>query len=53
MKEFDKIYIAKYYKNIPEWQICRDFNIKTNDLENIVNELKQRGLYEVYKKNVR
>lgn len=50
MKEFDKIYIAKYYEAIAKWQIARDFGIKVDELENIVEELKQKGLYEIYKK---
>ena len=33
MKEFDKIYIAKYYKAIENWQICKDLKIKNDELE--------------------
>lgn len=49
MKEFDKIYIAKYYGVIENWQIYREFNIKKEELENIIKELKQNEIYEVYK----
>lgn len=50
MKEFDKIYIAKYYDDIEKWQIQRDLNINKEKLENIVKELKQSGIYDIYKK---
>ena len=50
MKEFDKIYIAKYYEVIDKGQICRDFYIKVDELESIVKYLKQTGLYDIYKK---
>ena len=50
MKEFDKIYIAKYYDAIEKWQIQRDFNINEKELENIVKDLKQTGIYDIYKK---
>lgn len=50
MKEFDKIYIAKYYDAIEKWQIQRDLNINKEKLENIVKELKQTGIYDIYKK---
>lgn len=48
MKEFDKIYIAKYYKAIENWQICRDLKIKNDELEIVVKELKENGLYKIY-----
>lgn len=50
MREFDKIYVAKYYEVIDKGQICRDFYIKLNELEDIVKNLKQIGLYDIYKK---
>ena len=40
MKEFDKIYVAKYYEAIPKWQLSRDLGIKVDKLESIVDELK-------------
>lgn len=50
MKEFDKIYIAKYYETIEKWQICRDLKIKMHELDAIVRTLKEKGLYDIYKK---
>lgn len=50
MKEFDKIYVAKYYEAIPKWQLSRDLGIKVDKLESIVDELKQKGLYDIYKR---
>lgn len=49
LREFDKIYIAKYYDLIEKWQILREFNLKEDELENIVKDLRQIGIYEVYK----
>lgn len=49
LKEFDKIYIAKYYEAIEKWQIQREFNLKEEELENIVKDLKESGIYSVYK----
>lgn len=49
MKEFDKIYIAKYYKAIENWQICKDLKIRNDELEIVVKELKEIGLYEIYR----
>lgn len=50
MKEFDKIYVAKYYEAIDKGQICRDFYIKVDELNSIVKNLKQTGLYDIYRK---
>lgn len=50
MKEFDKIYIAKYYEVIDKGQICRDFYIKADELDAIVRDLKQTGLYDICRK---
>lgn len=50
MKEFDKIYLAKYHEVIEIYQICRDLKINAKELEYIVEELKEKGLYEIYKK---
>lgn len=46
--EFDKVYIAKYVDNIGKWQISRDLNINQSKLENIIEELKKNGLYDIY-----
>lgn len=50
MKEFDKIYVAKYYEVIEKWEFCRDFKITKIELDGIVKDLKQTGLYEIYRK---
>ena len=50
MKEFDKIYIAKYYELIEKWEFCRDFKMTETKLDCIVKDLKQTGLYDVYRK---
>ena len=50
MKEFDKIYIAKYYGIVEKWQFCRDFQITKQQLDDIVTDLKQTGLYDIYRK---
>lgn len=50
MKEFDKIYIAKYYEVIEKWEFCREFKITKAELDGIVKDLKQTGLYDIYKK---
>lgn len=49
MKEFNKIYIAKYYDAIEKCQICKDLRIKNDELEMVVKELKESGLYEIYR----
>lgn len=50
MKEFDKIYVAKYYEVIEKWEFCRDFKITKAELDSIVEDLKQTGLYDIYRK---
>lgn len=50
MREFDKIYVAKYYEVIDKLQICKDFYIKADELDSIVRDLKQTGLYDIYRK---
>lgn len=50
MKEFEKIYIAKYDKILSDWQIGRDLEIKTSEVYTIKQELKESGLYDIYKK---
>ena len=49
MKEFDKIYIAKYSEIIGTWQTGRDLGVKTQEVEDILENLKTIGLYDVYK----
>lgn len=48
LSEFDKVYIVKYIDIIGEWQITKDLNITQKQVENVVVELKNNGLYEVY-----
>ena len=50
MKEFDKIYVAKYYGIVEKWQFCRDFQITKQQLDDIVKDLKETGLYDIYRK---
>ena len=49
MKEFDKIYIAKYDNILSDWQIGRDLEVKTDKVCTIKAELKEKGLYEIYR----
>lgn len=49
MKEFDKIYLAKYFGKIENWQIRRDLRVSIKDIENAIQEIKENGLYETYK----
>lgn len=48
MKEFDKIYIAKYYEIFGAGELAKGFLITTNEVESIVTELKQNNLYSIY-----
>lgn len=50
MKEFDKIYVAKYSDIIGTWQIGRDLEVKTEQVEQVLEDLKQTGLYDIYRK---
>lgn len=49
MKEFDKIYIAKYDKILSDLQIGRDLEVKTNKVYEVKEKLKENGLYEIYR----
>lgn len=49
MKEFDKIYIAKYDEILSDWQIGRDLEVKTDKVCTIKEELKENGLYKLYR----
>lgn len=49
MKEFDKIYIAKYDNILSDWQIGRDLEVKTDKVCTIKAELKENGLYNIYR----
>jgi hypothetical protein len=49
MKEFDKIYIAKYYEKIPTEIMGKSFNVSSRKINNIIEELKKDRVDEVYK----
>lgn len=49
MKEFDKIYIAKYYEQIGISELAKGFSTTKIQIENIVNDLRRSGLYKIYK----
>lgn len=49
MKEFDKIYVAKYSYILTTWQIGKDLGEKTQEVDKVLDELKTIGLYNVYK----
>ena len=49
MKEFDKIYIAKYIDIDSITNIAYSLGKTNKDIENVITELKDNGLYQVYK----
>lgn len=49
MREFDKIYIAKYESFLTKRQLAEDLNVTQEDIEKALNEIKSNGIYEVYK----
>lgn len=49
MKEFDKIYIAKYKDIDPITNISYALGTTNEEIEKIVEQLKETGLYEIYK----
>ena len=49
MKEFDKIYIAKYDEILSNWQIGEDLEIRPDKVCTIKEELKESGLYDIYR----
>ena len=49
MKEFDKIYVAKYSDILTVRQISEDLGVKKQAVETVLENLKSTGLYEVYK----
>lgn len=49
MKEFDKIYIAKYCEEIGISETAKGFYITKREVEDIVNDLRRSGLYKIYK----
>ena len=49
MKEFDKIYLAKYNEILTPRQLAEDLFTTITETESIIRELKATGLYEIYK----
>lgn len=49
MKEFDKIYIAKYQDFLTIRQLAEDLHVSNSIIINIQKELNERGLNEIYK----
>ena len=49
IKEFDKIYIAKYRDVLTTVQLAKDLGITKDKVENIISELMRSGLYKIYK----
>lgn len=49
MKEFDKIYVAKYEKALSIRQLAEDLKSTSEEIENIVNNLNETGLMKIYK----
>lgn len=48
MKEFDKIYIAKYKDILTIGQIAEDMRTKQKEINKIIEELKETGLDTIY-----
>lgn len=49
MKEFDKIYIAKYHEKIGISEIAKGFCVPKTQVENVIKDLRRSGLYKIYK----
>ena len=49
MKEFDKIYVAKYEKVLTTRQLAEDLRTTQKELLNIIENLKAIGMIDVYK----
>lgn len=49
MKEFDKIYIAKYKDVLTRKQLSEDLGTSIEEIENVIKELNENGLLEIYK----
>ena len=48
ISEFDKIYIAKYIEIIGKRQVAEDIHISQEKVEDVIQNLKRSGLYDVY-----
>lgn len=49
MKEFDKIYLAKYKDILTARQLSEDLRIGIEDINSTLNDLNEKGLLEIYK----
>ena len=49
MKEFDKIYVAKYNETLTRRQLAEDLNSTPEEIEKIINDLTDNGLLKIYK----
>lgn len=49
MKEFDKIYLAKYEDILSEKQLAEDLHTSKTKIREILEEIKANELYEVYR----
>lgn len=49
MKEFDKIYIAKYKDVLTTRQIAEDLRTSQIEISNSIDEMKDKGILEIYK----
>lgn len=49
MKEFDKIYIAKYKDILTERQLAEDLNTGLENIKTVICDLEEKGLLDVYK----
>lgn len=48
MKEFDKIYVAKYGDILTRRQLAEDLRTNKIEIQNVVTELEQKGIKEIY-----
>jgi hypothetical protein len=49
ISECDKIYIVKYIDKLGEYEIAKSFGRNKAYIRNILEDIKQNGLYEKYK----
>lgn len=49
MKEFDKIYVAKYSEILTMRQLADDLRTNLKEIKNIIKDLQEKELFETYK----
>ena len=49
ISEFNKVYIAKYIEIIGKRQVAEDVHISQEKVEDVIQNLKRSGLYDIYK----